>query len=329
MKTRTLGRNGPEVSAIGLGCMRMTPMMGQRGGDGGEEGVATIHAALDAGITLLNTGDFYAMGANEMLVGRALKGRRDQAFVSVKFGSMRAPGGQWLGFDARPSAVKNYCAYSLQRLGVEVIDLYQPSRIDPDVPVEDTVGAVADLIKEGKVRYLGVSEYNADQLRRAHATYPVTALEIEYSLSSRFIEAEILPTCRELGVGVVPYGVVTQGLLTGTLPAELPAGDVRRIFPRFQGENLKKNMAAVEALRSIAEAKGATPAQVAIAWVLASGEDLVPLVGMSNRSRLPENLGAIDLDLGADDLAQLNAVFPPGAIAGGRYPEALLSHVAS
>ena len=259
MKTRKLGLSGAEVSAIGLGCMRMTPMMGQRGASSGEEGVATIQAALEAGVTLLNTGDFYAMGANEMLVGQALKGRRERAFVSVKFGSMRAPGGQWLGFDARPSAVKNYCAYSLQRLGIEVIDLYQPSRIDPDVPVEDTVGAVADLIKEGKVRHLGVSEYNADQLRRAHATHPVTALEIEYSLSSRFVEAEILPTCRELGIGVVPYGVVTQGLLTGTLPEELPPGDVRRIFPRFQGDNLKKNRAAVEVLRSLAAAKGATP----------------------------------------------------------------------
>ena len=329
MKMRQLGRNGPEVSAIGLGCMRMTPMMGQRDVRGMEEGVATIHAALDAGMTLLNTGDFYAMGANEMLVGQALRGRREQAFVSVKFGSMRSPTGQWLGFDGRPAAVKTYCAYSLQRLGVEVIDLYQPSRVDPDVPIEDTVGAVADLIKEGKVRYLGVSEFNADQLRRAHAVHPVTALEIEYSLASRFIEAEILPTCRELGVGVVPYSVVTQGLLTGALPAELPPGDVRRIFPRFQGENLAKNMAAVEVLRGLADTRAATPAQIAIAWVLSQGEDIVPLVGMSKPSRLPENLGAIDLDLTPSDLDTLNDAFPPGAIVGGRYPEALLSHVAS
>ena len=329
MKMRQLGRNGPKVSAIGLGCMRMTPMMGQRNAGGMDEGVATIHAALDAGMTLLNTGDFYAMGANEMLVGQALRGRRERAFISVKFGSMRSPAGQWLGFDGRPAAVKNYCAYSLQRLGVEVIDLYQPSRVDPDVPIEDTVGAVADLIKDGKVRYLGVSEFNADQLRRAHAVHPVTALEIEYSLASRFIEAEILPTCRELGVGVVPYSVVTQGLLTGALPAELPPGDVRRIFPRFQGENLAKNMAAVEALRGLADKTGATPAQVAIAWVLSKGEDIVPLVGMSKPSRLPENLGALDLDLTPGDLKALDDAFPQGAIVGGRYPEALLSHVAS
>ena len=329
MKMRQLGRNGPEVSAIGLGCMRMTPMMGQRDVRGMEEGVATIHAALDAGMTLLNTGDFYAMGANEMLLGQALRGRRDQAFLSVKFGSMRSPTGQWLGFDGRPAAVKTYCAYSLQRLGVEVIDLYQPSRVDPDVPIEDTVGAVADLIKDGKVRHLGVSEFNAEQLRRAHAVHPVTALEIEYSLASRFIEAEILPTCRELGVGVVPYSVVTQGLLTGALPAELPPGDVRRIFPRFQGENLAKNRAAVEALQGLADQKGATPAQIAIAWVLSQGEDIVPLVGMSKPSRLPENLGAVDLVLTPDDLKTLDEAFPNGAIVGGRYPEALLSHVAS
>ena len=329
MKMRQLGRDGPKVSAIGLGCMRMTPMMGQRDTRGLEEGVATIHAALDAGITLLNTGDFYAMGANEMLLGQALRGRREQAFLSVKFGSMRSPTGQWLGFDGRPAAVKTYCAYSLQRLGVEVIDLYQPSRVDPDVPIEDTVGAVADLIKDGKVRHLGVSEFNAEQLRRAHAVHPVTALEIEYSLASRFIEAEILPTCRELGVGVVPYSVVTQGLLTGALPAELPPGDMRRIFPRFQGENLAKNRAAVEALQGLAAQKGVTPAQIAIAWVLSQGEDIVPLVGMSKPSRLPENLGAVDLMLTPDDLKTLDEAFPNGAIVGGRYPEALLSHVAS
>lgn len=329
METRQLGANGPGVSAIGLGCMRMTPMMGQRkdGGDG--DGIATIHAALDTGITFLNTGDFYAMGRNEMLVGQAIQGRRDQAFLSVKFGAMRSPSGSWLGFDARPNAVKNFCAYSLQRLGVEVIDLYQPSRVDPSIPIEDTIGAVVELIQEGKVRYLGVSEFNADQLRRAHAVHPVTALEIEYSLASRFIEAEILPTARELGIGVVPYSVVTQGLLTGTFPSELPEGDVRRMFPRFQGENLRRNIEAVEALRALADRKGATPAQIAISWVLAQGQDIVPLVGMSSRTRLPENLGALTLELTKDDLAALGSAFAPGAIVGDRYPEALKSHVAS
>ena len=329
MERRQLGANGPEVSAIGLGCMRMTPMMGQSKDGGDEDGIAAIHAALDAGVTLLNTGDFYAMGRNEMLVAQAIRGRRDQAFLSVKFGSMRSPGGGWLGFDGRPNAVKNFCSYSLQRLGVEVIDLYQPSRVDPAVPIEDTVGAIADLIREGKVRYLGVSEFNADQLRRAHAVHPVAALEIEYSLACRFIEAEILPTARELGLGVVPYGVVTPGLLTGTFPTELPAGDVRRMFPRFQGENLKRNVEAVEALRALAGRKGATPAQVAIAWVLAQGQDVVPLVGMSSRARLPENLGALTLELPGDDLAALESAFAPGAIIGDRYPGALKNHVAS
>ena len=329
MKTRKLGNDGPEVSAIGLGCMRMTPMAGQRDERGVEEGVATIRAALDQGVTLINTGDFYAMGANEMLVGQALRGRRDEAFLCVKFGAMRAPAGQFLGFDTHPRAVKNFCSYSLQRLGVEVIDLYQPSRVDPQVPIEDTIGAIKELIEEGKVRHLGVSEFNAEQLRRAHAVHPVTALEIEYSLASRFIEAEILPTARALGVGVVPYSVVTQGLLTGTVPRELPAGDTRRMFPRFQGENLDKNVDAVASLSAMAQAKGATPAQIAIAWVLSRGEDLVPLVGMSTRSRLPENLGALDVELTSEELATLGEVFAPGAIVGERYPDAHIRHVAS
>lgn len=329
MEKRQLGASGPMVSAMGLGCMRMTPMGGQRTNDGGAAGIATIQAALDAGVTLLDTGDFYAMGLNEILVGQAIRGRRDQAFLSVKFGSMRSPTGGWLGFDARPSAVKNFCAYSLQRLGVDVIDLYQPSRVDPSVPIEDTVGAVAELIQEGKVRYLGVSEFNADQLRRAHAIHPVAALEIEYSLACRFIEAAILPTARELGIGIVPYSVVTQGLLTGTFPSELPAGDVRRMFPRFQGENLKKNIEAVQALRSLAARRGVTPAQVAIAWVLAQGTDIVPLVGMSNPARLPENLPALTLELTRDDLDALNDAFPVGAIVGDRYPAALVHHAAS
>ena len=329
MKTRKLGKDGPEVSAIGLGCMRMTPMAGQRDERGTQEGVATIQAALDQGITLINTGDFYAMGANEMLVGQALRGRRAEAFLCVKFGAMRAPAGQFLGFDTHPRAVKNFCSYSLQRLGVEVIDLYQPSRVDPQVPIEDTIGAIKELIEEGKVRHLGVSEFNAEQLRRAHAVHPVTALEIEYSLASRFIEPEILPTARDLGVGVVPYSVVTQGLLTGTTPPELPAGDSRRMFPRFQGENFAKNVSAVSALTSMAHAKGATPAQVAIAWVLSRGDDVVPLVGMSSRSRLPENLGALDVELTAEELAVLEDVFAPGAILGERYPAMHIHHVAS
>ena len=329
MDVRQLGREGPQVSALGLGCMRMTAMRGVDTGEGDAEAIATIHAALDAGIQLLDTGDFYGMGANEMLVGRAIKDRRDQVFLSVKFGALRSPTGATLGFDCRPQAVKNFCSYSLRRLAVDVIDLYQPARVDPNVPIEDTIGAISDLIKDGKVRCLGVSEFNAEQLRRAHAVHPVSALEIEYSLASRFIEDEILPTARELGVGIVAYGVVTQGLLTGAVSAELPPDDVRSMFPRFQGDNLQKNLTAVAALRKIAEAKGKTLAQVAIAWVLAQGRDIIPLIGMSNRSRMPENLAALEVELTDGDLEKLDAAFAPGAIAGYRYPEGARSTVAS
>ena len=329
MDVRQLGKAGPQVSSLGLGCMRMTALRGVDTGAGDAEAIATIHAALDAGVSLLNTGDFYGMGANELLVGKAIKDRRDQAFVSVKFGTLRSPTGAMLGFDCRPQAVKNFCSYSLRRLGVDVIDLYQPARVDPAVPIEDTIGAIADLIQDGKVRYLGVSEFNAEQLRRANAVHPVSALEIEYSLASRFIEDEILPAARELGVGIVAYGVVTQGLLTGAVSAELPPGDVRRMFPRFQGDNLQKNLAAVAALRTVAEAKGKTLAQLAIAWVLAQGKDIVPLIGMSNRSRVPENLAALEVELTDADLETLDTAFAPGAIAGFRYPEAARSQVAS
>ena len=329
MDMRQLGRDGPTVAALGVGCMRMTALRGADPVGGDVEGIATIHAALDAGLTLLNTGDFYGTGANELLVGKAIRDRRDQAFVSVKFGVLRSPSGAPLGFDCRPNAVKNFCSYSLRRLGVDVIDLYQPARVDPNVPVEDTVGAVADLIKEGKVRHLGVSEYNAGQLRKAHAVHPVAALEIEYSLTSRFIEEEILPTARELGVGLVPYGVVNQGLLTGSVSGELPEGDARRVFPRFQGENLQKNLEAVAVLRRVAERRGGTPAQVAIAWVLAQGRDIVPLIGMSRSARVPENLGALDVRLTDGDLAELGTAFAPGAIAGFRSPEAARATLAS
>ena len=329
MDMRQLGGDGPKVSALGLGCMRMTALRGADPVGSDVEGIATIHAALDGGITLVNTGDFYGNGSNEMLVGKAIRDRRDQAFVSVKFGVLRSPAGAPLGFDCRPNAVKNFCSYSLRRLGVDVIDLYQPARVDPNVPIADTIGAIADLIKEGKVRHIGVSEYNAAQLREAHTVHPVTALEIEYSLASRFIEEEILPTARELGVGVVPYGVVTQGLLTGAVSGDLPEGDVRRAFPRFQGENLRKNLEAVAVLRKVAEAQNKTPAQVAIAWVLAQGPDIVPLIGMSRSARVPENLAALDVRLTDEDLAELGTAFAPGAIAGFRYPEAARATLAS
>jgi aryl-alcohol dehydrogenase-like predicted oxidoreductase len=320
VKMRSLGHDGPLVSAIGLGCMRMSNITGgpQPGPDSDRESALTIQAALDAGITLLNTGDFYGMGHNETLVARAIQGRRDQAFLSVKCGIRRTHTGAILGMDGRPDSIKNYAAYSLQRLGVDHIDLYQPARADPSVPYEETIGAVADLISEGKVRYLGVSEINADQLRRAHATHPVSALEIEYSLASRFIEREMLPLARELGVGVVAYGVVTQGLLAGAMQAGVVDEALAASFPRFRGEPLRRNLEKTGFLERLAASKRWTPAQLAIAWVLSRGDDIVPLVGMSRRSRLPENLGAMDVALNEDDLAALDQAFAPGAIAGTR-----------
>jgi aryl-alcohol dehydrogenase-like predicted oxidoreductase len=285
-----------------------------------EEGIATIQAALEAGINFLNTGDFYGMGHNELLVGQAIKGRRDQALISVKFGALRSPSGQMLGIDARPNAVKNFAAYSLQRLGVDVIDIYQPGRIDPNVPVEETVGAIADLIKEGKVRYLGLSETGAENIRRAHKVHPVTALEIEYSLGTRFIEQEILPAVRELGIGLVAHGVVGQGLLTGSVRNDLPSNDFRRQFPKFDQENLPKNLERVSFLERMAREKNCTTTQLAIAWVLSRGEDVVPLVGMSRRARLVENLKALDVTLTKEDLDDLDGSFALGAITGDRYP---------
>ncbi|WP_426413355.1 aldo/keto reductase [Bradyrhizobium ganzhouense] len=285
-----------------------------------EEGIATIQAALDAGISLLNTGDFYGMGHNELLVSRAIKGRRDQALISVKFGALRSPSGQMLGLDVRPNAVKNFAAYSLQRLGIDAIDIYQPGRIDPAIPIEETVGAVADLIKEGKVRYLGLSEVNSDNIRRAHKVHPVTALEIEYSLGARFIEKEILPTVRELGIGLVAYGVVGQGLLTGSVQNDLPLSDPRRQFPKFDQANLPRNLEKVSILERMARDRNCTAAQLAIAWALSRGDDIVPLVGMSERTRVAENLKAFDVRLSKEDLADLDQTFALGAIEGDRYP---------
>ena len=319
MEMRTLGQNGPRVSAMGLGCMRMSSLAGQKSNTD-EEGIATIRAALEAGINFLNTGDFYGMGHNEHLVGQAIKGRRDQALISVKFGALRSPSGQMLGVDARPNAVKNFAAYSLQRLGVDVIDIYQPGRIDPNVPVEDTVGAIADLIKEGKVRYLGLSETGVENVRRAHKVHPVTALEIEYSLGTRFIEKEILPAVRELGIGLVAYGVVGQGLFTGSVRNDLPPNDFRRQFPKFDLENLPKNLERVSFLERMAREKNCTTTQLAIAWVLSRGEDIVPLVGMSRRGSLVENLKAFDVTLTKEDLDDLDESFALGAITGDRYP---------
>src|SRR6202000_121109 len=312
-----LGKNGPLVSKLGLGCMRMSPVWGGPANDENES-IATIQAALDNGINFLNTGDFYGSGHNELLVGKAIKGRRDDAFISVKFGAIFY-GGQWLGLDLRPAAIKNFISYSLVRLGVDVIDLYQPCRLDNSVPIEDVIGTVADLIKEGKVRHLGVSEITAEQLRKANSIHPVTALEIGYSLADRQIESDLLPIAKELGIGVVAFANTAEGLLTGEMKAPLPANDYHGHFSRFQGDNLVKNLEKVEVLKQLAKDKGFTPTQIAIAWVNAQGDDIMPLVSMSRRSRLPENMAAMDIVFTTEEMNTLNSTFAPGAILGGTY----------
>jgi aryl-alcohol dehydrogenase-like predicted oxidoreductase len=291
------------------------------------ESIATIHAALEAGITLLNTGDFYGAGHNEMLVGRALEGKRDRAFISVKFGAQLEPPGRIVGFDARPVAVKTYLTYTLRRLKTDHVDLYQPARVDPNVPIEDTVGAVKELIDAGYVRHLGLSEAGVESIRRAHAVHPVTALEIEYSLATRDPERGVLPVLRELGIGLVAYGVLSRGLLTGdvTPDARLAPGDFRAHAPRFQGENLQRNLRLADALKQIGAQTGLTPAQLAFAWVLSRGDDVVPLIGTKRRERLAEALGALDATLSPDELAMLESAFPADAVAGTRYPAHAMS----
>jgi len=319
MQTRQLGKVGPAVSALGLGCMGMSDFYGPADET---ESIATIHAALDAGVTLLDTGDFYGSGQNELLLREALKGRkREQVVLSVKFGAMRDPAGGFIGIDNRPAAVKNALAYTLKRLGTDYIDVYRPARLDPNVPIEETVGAVAEMISKGYVRHLGLSELGADSIRRAHAVHPVADLQIEYSLFSRSLEADILPTCRELGIGITAYGVLSRGLLSGHWSKQRceQGRDFRNMVPRFSGENAERNLALVEALRAVAEAKGATVAQMAIAWVLAQGSDIVPLVGARKRERLSESLGALALSLTTDDLAHIEQAIPKDAVAGTRY----------
>jgi aryl-alcohol dehydrogenase-like predicted oxidoreductase len=319
MITRSLGSHGPGVSAVGLGCMGMSDLYGPADR---AESIATIHAALDAGITLLDTGDYYGSGHNELLIREALAGRsRKDVLLSVKFGALRDPAGGWLGVDIRPAAVKNFLAYTLRRLGTDFVDIYRPGRLDPSVPIEETVGAIAEMIKAGHVRYVGLSEVGAETLRRAHAVHPIADLQIEYSLLSRGIESDILSAARALGVGVTAYGVLSRGLLGGRWSKEraLAKGDIRNFLPRFHGENLERNLALVEALREVAESKGAAVAQVAIAWVLSRGDDIVPLVGARRRDRLSEALAALDLALTPQDIARLEKAVPPGAAAGDRY----------
>lgn len=306
---------------LGLGCMGMSDLYGTADE---AESIATIRAALDVGVMLLDTGDFYGAGHNELLIRRALEGRdREAVRISVKFGAQRDPRGVWQGYDARPQAVKASLAYTLRRLGTDHVDVYRPARVDPAVPIEETVGAIKEMVDAGYVRSAGLSEASAETVRRATAVTPVSDLQIEYSLISRGIEDEILPVCRGLGVAITAYGVLSRGLISGhwTPDRELPQNDFRRMSPRFQGENLQRNLDLVDALRGVAEARGVTVAQVAIAWVLSRGEDIVPLIGARRRERLDEALGALDVSLTDDDLAAIEAAVPPGAAAGARYPE--------
>jgi aryl-alcohol dehydrogenase-like predicted oxidoreductase len=316
---RQLGKTGPAVFPLALGCMGMSGMYGPADE---AESIATIHAALDQGITLLDTGDFYGQGHNEMLIGRALRDRRDKALISVKFGALRGPDGAWNGYDARPIAVKNWLAYTLTRLGVDHIDIYRPARLDPHVPIEDTIGAIADLVKAGYVRHIGLSEVGAETIRRAHATHPIADLQIEYSLISRGPEEQIFPVLDELGIGVTAYGVLSRGLLSGSKPAA--GGDFRAHLPRFTGENLARNQRLIETLQSIAASKGVSATQLAIAWVLAKGEvwpTIVPVIGARTRAQLTESLGALGVNLYAEEWARIEDAMPPSAVGGSRYAE--------
>ncbi|HEX4484321.1 MAG TPA: aldo/keto reductase [Solirubrobacteraceae bacterium] len=321
MNLRRLGAAGPEVSAVGLGCMGMSGAYGPADRD---ESIATIDAALEAGVDLLDTGDFYAMGHNELLIAEALRERpREDYRLSVKFGGQRGPDGAFLGYDASPPAVKTALAYSLTRLRVDYVDVYRPARLDPKVPIEETIGAIAELVQAGYVRYIGLSELSAETIRRAAAVHPICDLQIEYSLVSRGIEQEILPVCRELGIAVTAYGILSRGLISGHFSAdrELAGSDFRSHAPRFNAENRERNLALVDVLQAVAERSDATVAQVATAWVLSRGEDIVPLVGARTRERLAESLGALEVELSDEQLAELERAIPPDAVAGSRYAE--------
>jgi aryl-alcohol dehydrogenase-like predicted oxidoreductase len=317
---RVLGLDGPSVFPLALGCMGMSGMYGPADET---ESIATIHAAIDRGVTLLDTGDFYGMGHNEMLIGRALQGRRHQVLLSVKFGAMRGPDGSWLGFDSRPAAVKNFLAHSLTRLGTDHIDIYRPSRLDGRVPIEETIGAIADMVKAGYVRAIGLSEVRVDTIRRAHAVHPIRDLQIEYSLVSRGPEARIFPALRELGIGVTAYGVLSRGLLSGSAPAG--PGDLRAHLPRFTGGNLARNRILIDILNRLAAERGVTPAQLAIAWVLAKSDTIIPVVGARKRTQLDESLAALAVRLTPEEVARIEEAIPASQVAGTRYAEPQMS----
>ncbi len=311
---RKLGRSGPQVYPIALGCMGMS---GIYGATDDTESLATIHAAIDAGVNLLDTGDFYGMGHNEMLIGTALRFFREKVLLSVKFGAQRAPDGAWLGFDARPAAVKTALSYSLKRLGTDSIDIYRPARLDPNVPIEDTIGAIAEMVQAGYVRYIGLSEVGPDTIRRAAAIHPIVDLQIEYSLVSRGPEAKVFPVLDELGIGATTYGVLSRGLLSSSQPAA--ASDYRAHLPRFTGENLARNQHLTARLKEMALGKGITPVQLSIAWALAKRPFIVPVLGARTRAQLADTLGALDVNLTREEIAAIEAAVPAEAIAGTRY----------